>query len=325
MAIPRTDYTEIISSTLSQHPSEIADAVSAHNAGVYMLKKKGREMKLSGGRNIVRPLAYQENGTYTRYSGYGTLNNQASDVFTSATTDWVQAAVAISASGREELMNSGKEEIFNLVKERIGVAKKTAANNYSVDFYSDGALTNQMVGLSGILQTDGGGTVHGIDSATWTSWKNQVREMAGTGTWSKTTIRSEFNTLSMLTVRGTDHTDVIIASNDVYTAYQESLQDLQRYGDVETAAAGFKTLKYWTSAGAADVVHDSNSNFSATAERAYFLQAETWDLIVHRDANWTLSPRRFSNNQDAFTQYVLWMGGLICKNRARNGLLIDAA
>ena len=131
--------------------------------------------------------------------------------------------------------------------------------------------------------------------------------------------------VALLCVRGTDHPDTIIMSNDVYTAYQESLQDLQRYADVETAAAGFKTLKYWTSAGAADVVHDSNSNFSATAERAYFINSETWDLCVHRDANWTLSDRRFSNNQDAFTQYILWMGAPICKNRKLNGILIDAS
>lgn len=325
MAIPRTDYTEIISSTLSQHPSEIADAVSAHNAGLRLLKRKGREMKLSGGRNIVRPVAYQENGTYTRFSGYGTLNNQASDVFTSATVDWSQIAVAISASGREELMNSGKEEIFNLVKERIGVAKKTAANNFSIDFYGSGALTNQIVGLSGILTTNGQGTIHGIDSGTYTNWRSQVREMAGTNTWSKSTIKGELNTLSMACVRGADHPDIGIFSNDVYTAYNESLQDLQRYGDAEMASAGFKTLKYWTTAGAMDVVHDSNSNFATTAERAYFLNSETWDLCVHKDANWSLSPRRFSNNQDAFTQYILWMGALICKNRKLNGLLIDAA
>lgn len=325
MALPSSTYTEIVASTLRAHPAEIADAVTDNNAGTMIFKKKGRIVKESGGYVIARNLAYQENGTYTRYSGYGTLNNAASDVFTSVKEDWVQIAIAISASGREMRMNMGRAQIFNLVKERINIAKKTAMNNFSVDFYSDGSLTNQIKGLSHILQTNGQGTVHGIDSGTWTNWRNQFREMTGTNTWSKSTIRSEFNTLSMLCTRGTDHVDLIIASHDVYTAYQEALQDIQRYGDVDTAAAGFKSLKYWTSGGSADVIFDSNSNFGTTAERAYFVNSDTFDLVVHPDANWSLSDERMSLNQDAMTQYILWMGALICKNRQLNGILIDAS
>jgi hypothetical protein len=219
----------------------------------------------------------------------------------------------------------GREQIFNLVKGRIDVAKNTAKNNQSVDIYSAGTLTNQMYGLSHILQTDGQGTVHGIDSATWTNWRNQFQEMSGTNTWSKATIKSEFNQLVMKCTRGTDYPDLAVCSHDIFTAFWESQQDLQRYTDSDEATSGFRTLKHAGPSGIMSVIHDSNTNFATTAERGYFLNTDTFEWIYHPDANWTLSDELNSQNQDAFTQYLLWMGALICKNRRLNGILIDAA
>lgn len=323
---PSTVFTEVVSSTLRNHPSEIADAVTNHCGLLTYLKRKGRITKESGGYAIARSLSYQENGTYTRYSGYGTLNNSASDVLTTAKVDWFQASVAITASGRERRMNAGREQIFNLVKGRIDVAKASAKNSQSVDIYSSGSLTNQLYGLAHILQTNGQGTVHGIDSGTYTNWRNQFKEMAGTNTWSKTTINGEFNNLLLACTRGADHPDLGICSHDVYSAYWEAKQDLQRYtAEADTATTGFKALKHNGPSGIMDVIHDANSNFGITAERAYFINTDTFEWIVHPDANWSLSDELNSQNQDAFTQYLLWQGALICKNRRLNGILIDAS
>jgi hypothetical protein len=66
---------------------------------------------------------------------------------TSAKYDWAQAAIHVTASGRELRMNNGPEKIIDLVKARIKNAMHTAANNMSVDIYSDGSLTNQIGGL----------------------------------------------------------------------------------------------------------------------------------------------------------------------------------
>ncbi len=69
--------TRVATTTIEEWAKKVSEETERHLPLIALLKKKGREMKLSGGRNIVRPLAYQENGTYTRFSGYGTLNNQA--------------------------------------------------------------------------------------------------------------------------------------------------------------------------------------------------------------------------------------------------------
>jgi hypothetical protein len=321
MASPNSTFTEMVTTTLRQHPTSVADNVSANNALYSRMKSKGNIKKLSGGYEIVRPLDYAENATFQRYSGFDTLNVQASDVLSAAKFDWVQSAVHVVASGRELRMNNGKEQLVSLASARTKNALRTAANNMSVDLYSDGALTNQMGGLAHIIQTNGQGTVGGIDSSTYTFWRNKYKEMSGTNTWSKSTIKGEFNTLWLSCVRGGDKPDLVVASNDVYSAYWESLQDLQRYSSDDKAAAGFSALKYVS----ADVIFDSNSNFSTTAERAYFLNTDYLELVVHSEANWTTLDDKMSINQDAVVIPIIWQGQLVCSNRSLQGILIDAS
>ena len=125
------------------------------------MKDKGKIQTESGGTEITRPLEFAENSTYQRYSGFDTLSVEQSDVLSAATYSWKQAAINVVASGRELMVNSGKEAIFNLVKARIKNAMNTAANNMSIDIYSDGALSNQIGGLAHVTQTAGTGTVGG--------------------------------------------------------------------------------------------------------------------------------------------------------------------
>src|SRR5688572_5574391 len=176
MASPSTIFTEMVTTTLRNHPTEVADNVSRNNALYSRLKKRGKIKKISGGYEIVRPLDYAENATYQRYSGYDALNIQASDVLSAAKYDWVQAAINVTASGRELRMNSGSEQLIDLAEARVKNAMRTAANNMSVDLYSSGALANQMGGLALIIQNAGTGTVGGINSSTYTFWKNKFRE-----------------------------------------------------------------------------------------------------------------------------------------------------
>lgn len=318
MASPNSTFTEMVTSTLRKHPATIADNVSDHNALYRRLKSKGKIRKEDGGYEIVANLDYAENATYQRYSGFDTLNIAASDVLSAAKYDWMQAAVHVTASGRELRMNSGDSAIFNLAKARMKNAIRTASNNMSVDIYSDGALTNQMGGLAHIITSDGTGTVGGIVAGTFTFWKNQFYECPTAP--SKSTIKTHMNTLWLQCVRGTDKPDLIVSSHDFYSFYWESLQDLQRFASSDKAEAGFQSLKY----NSADVIFDSNSNFSTTAEKMYFLNTEYLEMVVHSDADWSQLDDKMSVNQDAVVIPLLFMGNVVCSNRSLQGLLLDA-
>lgn len=318
MVSPNSTFTEIVTTTLREHPGTFSDAVSNHNALYNRLKSKKRVVTVDGGYEIVEPIAYAENSTYTRYSGLQELNIEQSDVLTSAKYDWKQSAVNIVASGLELRNNAGKNQILSLAKTRMDVAKKTFANNMNQDLHSDGTSDGglQIGGLQALITQDGTGTVGGINAGTYAFWANQFKD-GNTATAS--TIQLRMNELWLDTCRGADKTDLIISSTDLYTLYWNSLQTLQRFTDQDAkAGAGFTSLKYMT----ADVFHES-SDSGVPANTMYFLNTDYLKVVAHRDANMTVSDAKASVNQDGEVIPILFQGNLVCSNRARQGVLFD--
>jgi hypothetical protein len=321
MASPNSTFTEMVTTTMRHHKRKVVDNVTSHNGLLTLLKERGNiKTDAGGGYEIAIPLSYAENATYQRYSGYDTLNIGASDVLSAAKYDWAQVALHVTASGREVKMNNSQERMINLVKARVDVAMATAANNMSVDLYSDGALTNQIGGLANVIQTNGQGTVGGINSATYTFWRNKFKEVSGTGA-TYATLKAAWNEQWLSQTRGVDKPDLIVTSHDFYTIYEGGLQDLQRYADAKMAAAGFTSLKYKDAA----VIFDSNTNFGTTAEKAYFLNTKYLYLMEHPEARWTEDDEKVPVNQDAVVIPIYWMGQLACSNRSLQGVVIDAS
>lgn len=242
-------------------------------------------------------------------------------MITSAKYDWCQIALHVVSSGRELRMNSGRSQMINLVKTKKSNALKTAANNFSIDIYSDGALSNQIGGLANVIQTNGQGTVGGLNSATFTFWRNKYREITGTNAYTSTTFKQEMNALWLQQVRGADKPDLIVLSHDFFSVYEAGEQQLQRYMDAKMADAGFVGLKYKT----ADVIFDDNTNFTTTAEKGFFLNTDYLYVAQHRDAQWTADDEKKPINQDAIVLPYYWMGNMVCSNRSLQGVLLDAA
>ena len=286
------------------------------------MKKKGNIKTVDGGYEIAEQIEYAENGTYQRYSGYEGLDTSASDVLTSVKYDWQQVALHVTASGREIRMNMGsKARMIDLVEARKKVAMKTAANQFSIDMYSDGTLTNQIGGLAHLVQTAGTGTVGGINSSTFTFWQNQYREITGTDAYTKSTFKDEMGKLWLPLNRGADKPDLIVLSHDFYSVFEGGVEDRARYADKDSASEGFTSLKYKD----ADVIFDDNTNFTTTAEKGYFLNTDYLYVTQHREAQWTPDEEKRPTNQDAVVIPIYWMGNMVCTNRSLQGVLIDAS
>lgn len=325
MASPNSTFTEIVTTTLRNHPDEVADNVSHHNALYRRLKQRGLTETLDGGYAIVRPLDYAANTTYQRYSGYDTLAIQASDVLSAASYNWQQVAVHVAASGLELRQNAGKEQIIKLSLARVKNAMRTFGNSMSTDIYSDGTLSNQVNGLQIIVSDGAGSTVGGINSTTFTFWERTLQSAAapiqggGAITVSKTTMRSLMNPLWLNLVRGTDKPDLIVADNIYFSYYEEGLQDNQRYVEdsPKDVSVGFQALKYKT----ADVIFDGGANGACPASHMYFLNTTYLAMVAHKDANLTQLDEKRSVNQDAVVIPIIWMGNLVCSNRSLQGVM----
>lgn len=320
MTSPNTVFTELVSTTFRKHAKEIKDNVSKNNALLRRIYDKGNVRREDGGLTIVAPLDYAENNTYQRYSGYDVLNVGASDVISAAEYQWRQIAINVVASGLELRTNSGDARIINLVKARLKNAIRTFKNNFSADIYSDGTLANQVNGLQALVADAGTGTVGGIDSSTWTFWKNKVQSAAaplqggGAIVPGSATMESLMLPLWLALTRGDDQPDLIVMDNNYFTFFEQSQTSIKRYTDTSKGDAGFVSLKYK----GADVIFDGGSGISTN--HAYFLNTDYLELVVHKDADMTVMDEMKPYNQDAAVVPVLWMGNLVCSNRALQGV-----
>jgi len=319
MASPNSTFTEMVTSTLREHPTMIADNMGNHNALLRRIYKKGNYQTIDGGYEIIENIEYADNATVQRYSGYDQLDVSQSEVLSAAKYDWKLMACNVVASGQEIRMNSGKNAMFNLVKAKIKNAEKSMANALSNDIYSDGTSYGgkQIGGLEALVTQAGTGTVGGIVSGTYTWWKNQFKDGAGA---TKATIGDKMRELWLLTERGSDQTDFIVSSDDLYTLYWNGLTDLQRFTSMnDKAGDGFASgLKFMD----ADVFRDSSDSGASTTSM-YFLNTDYLKLKVHKDANMKQVGEKSSFNQDAVTIPIIFQGNLCLSNRARQGILFD--
>ncbi|MBP9693683.1 MAG: phage major capsid protein [Alphaproteobacteria bacterium] len=323
MVSPNTVFSELVATTLNQHRKDVADNISKGNALLARLMEKGRYETVDGGQQIVEPLDYTENSSYQRYSGYDRLNISPTSVLSAAQYDWKQCSVHITASGLELRQNAGKNQLIRLAEARIANALRTFKNKLSEDVYSDGSADQgkQISGLQAVVSDSGRGTVGGINSEEFAFWRNKVQSAAAPMQGgnavevSKETIKQLMNPLYLDLCRGNNRPDLIVSSNDYFSFYWESLQDLQRYADDTGATAGFQSLKYVT----ADVIHDGGSGIPDG--HMYFLNTEYLKLVVHQDANMTQMAEKSILDQDAVVIPLLWMGNLVCSNRALQGVL----
>lgn len=318
MAIPNTNYTELVTTTLDAYRDTLADNILKHNPLLAKLNSKGNTDPVSGGVKILENLLYAENSTVLWYSGYETLNTQASDTMTSANFDWKQLNANVTISGLEQIQNKGKQQVHNLLKSRIQVAEKTLQNAMARALaYSNTENGGKSIGGLQHLISDlpTSGTVGGIDTASNSWWANQYYDFSSNSvTASSTTMQHAMNTLWLACERGTDMPDLIPAGSTYFTYYEESLQPQQRFTDAKEAEGGFRSYKYK----GADVVYD----FNLAATRMYFLNTDYLFLRPAEDRNFVTLDQKTSVNQDAIVVPMYWAGNLTCSNRSLQGVIV---
>lgn len=324
MAVPNSSYTEIITTTIDNYSSTIADNVETNNTLLARLRMKGNTDPVDGGVNILENLEYAENSTFQWYSGLETLNVSASDVLTSAPFAWKQANANVVISGLEQLQNAGKEKMHDLLKARIRNAERTMRNQigsalFNSNTESGGKAIGGLQHLVADLPTSG--VVGGVDAGNETWWRNQYYDFsAQTITASASTITAAMNDIFINTTRNGETVDYFVGGSTYFEYYLSSLQANQRFTDDGNtgpkAGAGFKSLKFW--GGAADVFFDAN----CAGTRMYALNTDYVKYRPHKSRNFVTLPDKVSVNQDAIVVPMLWAGNMTISNRSLCGVIV---
>ena len=329
MASP--NLSDIISTTIQSRSGVLADSVTKNNALLAKLKERGNVKPFSGGNVILQELMYNDASTLNAgsYSGYDVIDITPNSPISAAQYDMKQYAAAVSISGFEMLQNSGKEQIIDMLEGRIQVAEAQLMNQISAGVYSDGTGNGgkDITGLAAAVSiTPTSGTYGGINRATWSFWQNVAFDATTNGSAAATSanIQSYMNRVAVQLVRGTDRPDMIVAGNDYYRFYLESLQAIQRISSESSAAAGFTSIKYMGAGLNCDVYLDGGIGGQLATDRMYFLNTKYIFLRPHRDRNFVpIGGDRQSVNQDAIVKLIGWAGNLTCSGAQFNGVLDD--
>lgn len=323
MAFP--NVTDIVATAIESRTRKIADNVTKNNALLARLNQKGNIKTVTGGSIILEEISFQENGNASWYSGYDLLPVAAQDVISAAQFTLKQIAVPVVISGLEQLQNAGREQTIDLLDARLTVAENTMKNLMSQAIYSDGTGFGgkQLVGIDAAVETTATAsqtsTYGGISRSTWPFWRSYSAASVTMPTAPQTdatSIQKGMNLTWSNLVRGSDRPDLIIADNNYWAVFVQSLQVIQRFTDPRQAELGFPSQKFFD----ADVVLDGGiggfayGNNAGTNGTMYFLNTDYFRLRPHRDRNFTaLDPkRRYAVNQDAEVQVLAWAGAITC-------------
>jgi hypothetical protein len=159
------------------------------------------------------------------------------------------------------------------------------------------------------------GTYGGINRANFSFWRSikYSGTTDGGSATSASNIQGYMDALAVQLIRGTDKPDLIVADNNYYKLYLQSLQSIQRISDSGSsmAGAGFASLKYYGAGMASDVVLDGGIGAAATANHMWFLNTKYLMFRPHKDRNFVpIGGERQSVNQDAVVKLIGWAGNL---------------
>ena len=306
MAFANSSVSDIIATTIQSRSGELADNVTNNNPLLLKLKSKGNVRPFSGGNVILEEIMYNDTSTNNTnsYSGFETLNISPNSPISAAQFSIAQYASAVTISGLEMLQNSGKEAIIDLLEGRIKVAEAQLSNRINLDLYGNGTGNGgkNLTGLAAaVADSPSSGTYGGINRATWSFWQNQAFSGVTNGgaAVSAANIQSYMTQLAIKLVRGTDKADLIVADNNYYNLYVNSLQAIQRVTDPEMAGSGFASLKFYGGGTSADVVLGGGIGAQEPANHMYFLNTDYIFFRPHKDRNFVpIGGERQSVNQD---------------------------
>lgn len=305
------NFTEILSTTLSDYANTLEDNVFTSKPGLWALQQGGRVVEHSG-NTIVQQLLYAESANKGSYADDDVFTTAANAGITAAEFPWKQYYALVHFNGIEIGKNEGnRTQLINLVTARLKQAEMTIAENIDQMFFGDGSgnTNKDWDGLEAIVDSadPSWGDLGGIDRATNTWWK--ATKTAAGGALSTALMRTLYNTVS----EGNDHPTNVFTRRQGFEAYEALMVGQIRYEDTQMADAGFSNLMFKGAPVAFDTYVGS--------QIVYMVNLKYIELAKLGDNWFKPSDMVKPTNQDVFYKTLVSYGNFAVSNCKRQGKL----
>lgn len=244
----QTAFNDLINSTLDGYiKNQLTDNIFKKNALLDKLKQKGKiKYDASGGLSFTEFLLYNPNDTIQFQSLTGTINTNPQQHTERAFFNCKTLAGSVTFTEQEGLENKGSAALINLLTTRIEVAMSSFTDYIGTSIYGDGtANSGQAFGGLQLLIADDPtiGTVGGINRATNSWWRNQVRTIGASPTYAQF-INGLNKLMTDCQVQSGKTPDLIIVDPIYFGLYEEKAQSIQMITQSAVGDIGFGTIKY---------------------------------------------------------------------------------
>ena len=276
-------------------------------------------MGRSGGDFITVPLEYALNTTVSSYSDTDTISTTRVPVFDRAEAQWKEYAGTAIVSDLEADRNAGEGQVFALLPAKLENLRNSMKSTINVDMFSDGTGNSSKAigGLQHIVSTTPTtGTVHAINRANFSFWRNQQTSGAQT-TSAFDNLRASMRTVYNLCSNGVSdaHPSFAVTTRTVFEGFEGLLLANERFTDKSSGEGAFKneTLKFK----GAMISYDND----APSGNLYFLNPRFIKLAYKKGSWFKMLESQRPANQTLTVYPVRTMCNLVATNARRLGVV----
>ncbi len=323
-------YRQTLTAALAYRQTGIQDLVFNSNPVSAILRENGM-FKPFTGPEIRVPLTIDKlDGQW--FTGYDKLNNAPKEILNSAVFTPKNLAVGFSLSGTELRGNEGRTQVIDLYEAYMDNAQDSMRDEWEIALHGNGASAGgrQMIGFGGALPVvPTAGTYGGIDRALHPIWQPSVFNAASDFTamgftgFDSVSARPILENIIARRSKGSRYASIAIADINAYQAISASLVAHQRNTTADGGSPrtlgfnGPRPLVIATPAGELRVFCARGVGNVMPTNTIYGIDPEGLEVRYMSDYNMVpLFPGdgAMPINQDAYAQYLLWVGELILKN-----------
>jgi len=257
---------------------------------IYWLRSRDRVENIAGHRRIEIPLEYGDNETIRWISKGDSVPITDSELATMAYEDWKSVSVSVVRWFQDEQQNRGKARMINLAELKLGAAERGLYEEFERVVFADGTGAKEPNGLQNLVSaTPTTGTIHGINRANETWFRNQQK--TSTGVSGLNLISDMRNCLNnVIKYSRAEISDIVIVTDQtVFELYEEEGYEIYQLQDNTLYDAGFDTLQYrkrpimWCPSAPSGNMYFLNTNYMRlVCDESYWMDMTDWKSIPNQ-------------------------------------------
>jgi len=316
----------LYTTTWEMRKSETADQIFDGTPFWFWMREHGALESVSGGRFLSEPLRYAKSDRVQFIGRGGSVTLSENEFLTEAVDDWRYLVDSIVRYGIDDQKNRGKFRIINFMNAKLDQSRDSLVDKVEEVLFDQTGLSTaqQSIAFNDLLTLVADdpttGTVHGINAATYSWWRNKTTNMTGLS-WAvhgHDKMRTLWNNCGT-NLRG-QFPNIIVSGQTPYEYYEASVIEQKRIVNKKMADAGFENIEFkgtpmiWSPSCANTRMYFLNTNF---------LKFKHDPMMKFDMTNWKEIPAQVN---DRAAQIIL-AGNLMTSRRRVHGVLhtIDTA